>query len=400
MVAVRDIHLKDNFTLDEWVSSLTLSESDKNQLRTVYQYCLTLGDEALTNRLLVRGVEMVGILLMLSMDLATLKAAILYPFVEAGLISQEKVNEDFGPKIAKLVEGVLEMEAIRSLQTLHRSETSPEQVDNVRRMLLAMVEDVRAVVIKLAERIACLREAKKADEETRVLMAQEITNIYAPLANRLGIGQLKWELEDLAFRYLHPDTYKQIAKQLDEKRLDRERYIREFVQSLRDALAEAGVEAEVYGRPKHIYSIWRKMQKKHLEFNELFDVRAVRVVTKRLQDCYAALGIVHTHFHHIPREFDDYVANPKPNGYQSIHTVVVGPEGKTVEIQIRTIAMDFWASLEHKIYYKFEGNAQQYISRDLRECSEIVSMLDAKMLQLNEAIIEARAAQEEDTDAV
>lgn len=181
MVAVRDIHLKDNFTLDEWVSSLTLSESDKNQLRTVYQYCLTLGDEALTNRLLVRGVEMVGILLMLSMDLATLKAAILYPFVEAGLISQEKVNEDFGPKIAKLVEGVLEMEAIRSLQTLHRSETSPEQVDNVRRMLLAMVEDVRAVVIKLAERIACLREAKKADEETRVLMAQEITNIYAPL---------------------------------------------------------------------------------------------------------------------------------------------------------------------------------------------------------------------------
>ncbi|TNI64732.1 GTP diphosphokinase [Aeromonas media] len=358
MVAVREIHLKDNFTLEEWVSSLTLSESDKNQLRTVYQYCLTLGDEALTNRLLVRGVEMVGILLMLSMDLATLKSAILYPFVEAGLIQQEKVNEDFGPKIAKLVEGVLEMEAIRSLQTLHRSETSPEQVDNVRRMLLAMVEDVRAVVIKLAERIACLREAKLADEETRVLMAQEITNIYAPLANRLGIGQLKWELEDLAFRYLHPDTYKQIAKQLDEKRLDRERYIREFVQSLRDALAEAGVEAEVYGRPKHIYSIWRKMQKKHLEFNELFDVRAVRVITKRLQDCYAALGIVHTHFHHIPREFDDYVANPKPNGYQSIHTVVVGEEGKTVEIQIRTEQMHQDAELGVAAHWRYKEGAQ------------------------------------------
>ncbi|MNO61298.1 GTP pyrophosphokinase [compost metagenome] len=358
MVAVREIHLKDNFTLEEWVSSLTLSESDKNQLRTVYQYCLTLGDEALTNRLLVRGVEMVGILLMLSMDLATLKSAILYPFVEAGLIKQEKVNEDFGPKISKLVEGVLEMEAIRSLQTLHRSETSPEQVDNVRRMLLAMVEDVRAVVIKLAERIACLREAKLADEETRVLMAQEITNIYAPLANRLGIGQLKWELEDLAFRYLHPDTYKQIAKQLDEKRLDRERYIREFVQSLRDALAEAGVEAEVYGRPKHIYSIWRKMQKKHLEFNELFDVRAVRVITKRLQDCYAALGIVHTHFHHIPREFDDYVANPKPNGYQSIHTVVVGEEGKTVEIQIRTEQMHQDAELGVAAHWRYKEGAQ------------------------------------------
>ncbi|MDQ1883781.1 GTP diphosphokinase [Aeromonas salmonicida] len=358
MVAVRDIHLKDNFTLEEWVSSLSLGESDKDQLRTVYQYCLTLGDEAITNRLLVRGVEMAGILLMLSMDLGTLKAAIIYPFVEAGLISQERMDEDFGPKIAKLVEGVLEMEAIRSLQTLHRSETSPEQVDNVRRMLLAMVEDVRAVVIKLAERIACLREAKKADEETRVLMAQEITNIYAPLANRLGIGQLKWELEDLAFRYLHPDTYKQIAKQLDEKRLDRERYIREFVQSLRDGLKEAGVEAEVYGRPKHIYSIWRKMQKKHLEFNELFDVRAVRVVTKRLQDCYAALGIVHTHFHHIPREFDDYVANPKPNGYQSIHTVVVGPEGKTVEIQIRTDQMHQDAELGVAAHWRYKEGAQ------------------------------------------
>ncbi|EKP0261544.1 GTP diphosphokinase [Aeromonas sobria] len=357
MVAVRDIHLKDNFTLEEWVGSLALSDSDKDQLRTVYQYCLTLGDEALTSRLLVRGVEMAGILLMLSMDLGTLKAAIIYPFVEAGLISQERMDEDFGPKIAKLVEGVLEMEAIRSLQTLHRSETSPEQVDNVRRMLLAMVEDVRAVVIKLAERIACLREAKKADEETRVLMAQEITNIYAPLANRLGIGQLKWELEDLAFRYLHPDTYKQIAKQLDEKRLDRERYIREFVQSLRDGLKEAGVEAEVNGRPKHIYSIWRKMQKKHLEFNELFDVRAVRVVTKRLQDCYAALGIVHTHFHHIPREFDDYVANPKPNGYQSIHTVVVGPEGKTVEIQIRTDQMHQDAELGVAAHWRYKEGA-------------------------------------------
>ncbi|WP_429089407.1 GTP diphosphokinase [Aeromonas veronii] len=358
MVAVRDIHLKDNFTLEEWVRSLSLSDSEKDQLRTVYQYCLTLGDEALTSKLLVRGIEMVGILQMLSMDIGTLKAAIIYPFVEAGLISQERMDEDFGSKIAKLVEGVLEMEAIRSLQTLHRSETSPEQVDNVRRMLLAMVEDVRAVVIKLAERIACLREAKTADEETRVLMAQEITNIYAPLANRLGIGQLKWELEDLAFRYLHPDTYKQIAKQLDEKRLDRERYIREFVQSLRNGLKEAGVDAEVYGRPKHIYSIWRKMQKKHLEFNELFDVRAVRVVTKRLQDCYAALGIVHTQFHHIPREFDDYVANPKPNGYQSIHTVVVGPEGKTVEIQIRTDQMHQDAELGVAAHWRYKEGAQ------------------------------------------
>ncbi|MFM4721047.1 GTP diphosphokinase [Aeromonas bivalvium] len=385
MVAVRDIHLKDNFTLDEWVSSLSLGEAEKDQLRTAYQYCVSQGEEALTSRLLVRGVEMVGILMMLNMDVATLKAAILYPFVEAGLIPAARMEEDFGSKIAKLVEGVLEMEAIRSLQTLHRSETSPEQVDNVRRMLLAMVEDVRAVVIKLAERIACLREAKLADEETRVLMAQEITNIYAPLANRLGIGQLKWELEDLAFRYLHPDTYKQIAKQLDEKRLDRERYIREFVQSLRDALAEAGVEAEVYGRPKHIYSIWRKMQKKHLEFNELFDVRAVRVITKRLQDCYAALGIVHTHFHHIPREFDDYVANPKPNGYQSIHTVVVGNEGKAVEIQIRTDQMHQDAELGVAAHWRYKEGAQASKTTNFEDKIEWLRKLLAWQEDLSES---------------
>ncbi|MGL5286215.1 GTP pyrophosphokinase [Aeromonas sp. RU39B] len=358
MVSVRDIHLKENFTLEEWLSSLTLGGAEREQLRTLYQYCLGLADEEVTSRLLVRGVEMVGILMMLSMDIATLKSAILYPFVEEGYIGRDKLAEDFGNKTAKLVEGVLEMEAIRSLQTAQRTETSPEQVDNVRRMLLAMVEDVRAVVIKLAERIASLREAKKASEETRVLMAQEISNIYAPLANRLGIGQLKWELEDLAFRYLHPDTYKQIAKQLDEKRLDRERYIRDFVGSLKHYLQESGIEAEVYGRPKHIYSIWRKMQKKHLEFTELFDVRAVRVVTHRLQDCYAALGVVHTHFHHIPREFDDYVANPKPNGYQSIHTVVVGPEGKTVEIQIRTEQMHQDAELGVAAHWRYkEGTA-------------------------------------------
>ena len=385
MVAVRDIHLKDNFTLDEWVSSLSLGEAEKDQLRTAYQYCVSQGEEALTSGLLVRGVEMVGILMMLNMDVATLKAAILYPFVEAGLIPAARMEEDFGSKIAKLVEGVLEMEAIRSLQTLHRSETSPEQVDNVRRMLLAMVEDVRAVVIKLAERIACLREAKLADEETRVLMAQEITNIYAPLANRLGIGQLKWELEDLAFRYLHPETYKQIAKQLDEKRLDRERYIREFVQSLRDALAEAGVEAEVYGRPKHIYSIWRKMQKKHLEFNELFDVRAVRVITKRLQDCYAALGIVHTHFHHIPREFDDYVANPKPNGYQSIHTVVVGNEGKAVEIQIRTDQMHQDAELGVAAHWRYKEGAQASKTTNFEDKIEWLRKLLAWQEDLSES---------------
>ncbi|MGL4447119.1 MAG: GTP diphosphokinase, partial [Shewanella sp.] len=225
------------------------------------------------------------------------------------------------------------------------------------RMLLAMVEDVRAVVIKLAERVCLLRAVKNADEETRVLLAREIADIYAPLANRLGIGQLKWELEDISFRYLHPDTYKEIAKQLDGKRLDREIFIEKFVSQLQQKLDEEHIRAKVYGRPKHIYSIWRKMKGKHLKFDELFDVRAVRIVTERLQDCYGALGVVHTLWHHIPREFDDYVANPKPNGYQSIHTVVVGPEGKTVEIQIRTQDMHEDAELGVAAHWKYkEGN--------------------------------------------
>lgn len=146
----------------------------------------------------------------------------------------------------------------------------------------------------------------------------------------------KWELEDYCFRYLHLDDYKRIASLLHERRLDREEYIDNFVTTLRNDMKEEGIQAEIYGRPKHIYSIWRKMQKKSLSFDELFDVRAVRIVVERLQDCYAALGIVHTHFRHLPDEFDDYVANPKPNGYQSIHTVVLGPAGKTLEIQIRT----------------------------------------------------------------
>lgn len=213
------------------------------------------------------------------------------------------------------------------------------------------------MVIKLAERVCLLRAVKNDDEETRVLLAREIADIYAPLANRLGIGQLKWELEDISFRYLHPETYKEIAKQLDGKRLDREVFIDNFVNQLQTRLDEEGIRAKVYGRPKHIYSIWRKMRGKQLKFDELFDVRAVRIVTDRLQDCYGALGVVHTLWHHIPREFDDYIANPKPNGYQSIHTVVVGPEGKTVEIQIRTQQMHEDAELGVAAHWKYkEGN--------------------------------------------
>lgn len=355
MVAVRNTHLTVTFNLEEWAASLPFTAGEQGQLKELYEYCLGLkAPMPALLQLQAQGVEMVGILLTLSMDTDTVKAAILYPFVEAGHVTLEQVAQKFGLVIRRLLQGVVDMEAIRSLQNVHSDKSSEVQVDRVRRMLLAMVEDVRAVVIKLAERITCLREVKNSDEETRVLVAKEIANIYAPLANRLGIGQLKWELEDLSFRYLHPDTYKRIASLLHEKRLAREAYINEFVGGLKTSLLASGIEADVYGRPKHIYSIWRKMQKKNLDFDELFDVRAVRVVTEHLQDCYGALGVVHSQFRHIPREFDDYVANPKPNGYQSIHTVVLGPEGKTVEIQIRTEQMQQDAELGVAAHWKYK----------------------------------------------
>jgi GTP pyrophosphokinase len=226
-------------------------------------------------------------------------------------------------------------------------------------MLLTMVDDVRAVVIKLAERLCDLRGQKNNDEESRVLAAKESAQIYAPLANRLGIGQLKWELEDISFRYLHPDVYKKIAKLLDETRLERESYMVDFVTTLEQSLKDLSIEGKVFGRPKHIYSIWKKMQQKSLDFEELFDVRAVRIIVDKVQNCYSALGIVHTQWRHLANEFSDYVATPKPNGYQSIHTVVSGPNGKSIEIQIRTQQMDEDAELGVAAHWRYkEGNAK------------------------------------------
>ncbi|MGI2150406.1 GTP diphosphokinase [Shewanella baltica] len=360
MVSVREAHFNDpDFHLEDWVARYVGHADEAQMLLSLIGQidALPAKSPAAKRELLERAREMIEILAPLNMDIETLQAAILFVVFDAGLLTEEAIKEKFGESLARLVASVVTMNAIGALKINPNSRSTEPQIDNIRRMLLAMVEDVRAVVIKLAERVCLLRAVKNADEETRVLLAREIADIYAPLANRLGIGQLKWELEDISFRYLHPDTYKDIAKQLDGKRLDREVFIDKFVSQLQQRLDEDQIRAKVYGRPKHIYSIWRKMKGKHLKFDELFDVRAVRIVTERLQDCYGALGVVHTLWHHIPREFDDYVANPKPNGYQSIHTVVVGPEGKTVEIQIRTQDMHEDAELGVAAHWKYkEGN--------------------------------------------
>ena len=358
MVTVRQSHSAEYHPggTQSWLIALGLPEA---KISALLDAELWLHQQNLTDQEpeVQTGWEMVEILADLRMDKDALTAALLFPLVDAKLIELEQVETQFCSAVLAMLNAVRQMEAIRSIPVGPNQSSNPQQADNLRRMLLAMVEDVRAVVLKLAAQICYLRSVKNADEETRVLAAKETNAIFGPLANRLGIGQIKWELEDLAFRYLHPQTYKQIASLLEEKRLDREQYMQDFVASVRQKMQDAGIAVEVYGRPKHIFSIWKKMQKKQLAFDQLYDIRAVRIVTTKVQDCYAALGIVHTSWRHLPKEFDDYIATPKQNGYQSIHTVVLGPAGRPVEIQIRTHQMHDDAELGVAAHWRYKEGA-------------------------------------------
>jgi GTP pyrophosphokinase len=237
---------------------------------------------------------------------------------------------------------------------LHQGRGQRSGAEGLRRLLLSIIRDLRVVYLLLARQLALLRSAAGREEKERRALAELAADIHAPLANRLGIWQLKWELEDLAFRYLQPGTYKRIAALLDERRADREAYIARCVSTLRDALREHDIDADVAGRPKHIYSIWRKMQRKGVEFGELYDVRALRVLVDSLTDCYAALGVTHALWPNLPGEFDDYIARPKGNDYRSLHTAVVGPEGKTLEVQIRTREMHRAAELGVAAHWRYK----------------------------------------------
>jgi GTP pyrophosphokinase len=338
----------------EWLCSLGLPEGKISCLMAAEQWLQSRSLTELTCPQVHTGWEMVEILADLRMDKDALTAALLFPLVEAQVLSCDDVQSEFPQAVVTMLAAVNQMEAIRTIPVGPNQNPNAQQADNLRKMLLTMVDDVRAVVIKLAAQICYLRDVKNADEETRVLAAKQTNAIFGPLANRLGIGQLKWELEDLAFRYLHPQVYKKIAAQLEEKRLDREQYMRDFVAAVHQRMQDEKLQCEVYGRPKHIFSIWKKMQKKHLSFDQLYDIRAVRIVTERVQDCYAVLGIVHTSWQHLPKEFDDYIATPKQNGYQSIHTVVLGPHGRPIEIQIRTRQMHDDAELGVAAHWRYK----------------------------------------------
>jgi GTP pyrophosphokinase len=291
----------------------------------------------------------------LNLDYETLVAAVLHDVVEDTSTTLVQVGDDFGPNIARMVDGVTKMERIGEFRQqesfLHND---AEQAESLRKLLLAMAEDVRVVLIKLADRLHNMRTLRHLDRDRQRRIAQETLDIYAPLANRLGIWQIKWELEDLSLRYLEPEAYQAIARQLAEKRGDRESYIRDVIGILEKELAEAGINATITGRSKHIYSIWRKMQRKQLGFEQIFDMRAVRILVDEEKDCYAALGIVHGLWRHIPREFDDYIANPKENLYRSLHTAVAGPEGLNLEVQIRTYEMHRHAELGVAAHWRYK----------------------------------------------
>ena len=305
-----------------------------------------------------RGIDVANIVRQLKVDATTVLVALLSdPYIRdsapVGLIERR-----FGSQIAELVQKV---NWLNTFDEYHKSDSKePDQAELLRSMLLAVVNDVRAVLVKLAYRLQRLRLMKfSPDPDLRSRIALETLDLFTPLANRLGVGQLKWEMEDLSFRYLEPEEYRNIAKSLTANRASRENFVQHFILDLREKLETVDITAKVSGRPKHIYSIHKKLERKGVPLDELYDLHAVRVIVKDIPTCYTVLGLVHSRWTHIPKEFDDYIANPKANGYQSLHTVVVGPEGQPVEIQIRTEDMHSFAEYGVAAHWRYKEGSKQ-----------------------------------------
>lgn len=293
----------------------------------------------------------------LRLDAETRLAALLFAVSDHLEDAREKIEQQFGGHVALLVEGLRRLNGLRLITRATATSTVPEvraQTEILRKMVLAMVEDIRVVLLRLASRTQTLRYFTDHAGERRSEVARESVDIYAPLANRLGVWQLKWELEDLSFRFLEPQTYKRIAKHLDERRVEREQFISDAIARLKRELEALGLKAEVYGRPKHIYSIWNKMHAKHVDFEEVYDVRALRVLVDDIKDCYTVLGVVHQIWTPIPKEFDDYISNPKGNFYRSLHTAVIAGDGRALEVQIRTHEMHQHAELGVAAHWRYK----------------------------------------------
>jgi len=304
-----------------------------------------------------QSIQTAIILSELHVDSTTLVAALIYPFVATEQISIKDLDNPIFFELVTKLKGVKSMDAVRGLQANQSVGDDTVQIENLRKMLMVMVDDVTVVLIKLAERLYSLRKAKDWSVEKQSTIAREVRDVYAPLANRLGVGHIKWEMEDLAFRYLNKHSYIEIAKHLAEKRVARESYVNRVLEDIQKSILALDIKAELMGRAKHIYSIWKKMQRKKVGFEEIYDVRAVRVLVPKIQDCYSVLGAVHGLWKHIPREFDDYIATPKENGYRSLHTAVIGPQGNTLEVQIRTHRMHQESELGVAAHWKYKEGA-------------------------------------------
>ncbi len=338
------------------MSNQDLVERAKNIFANAVQNCAVERSALLSER--VKGVAETLQRLMLDQEVI---AASYFLDIDQSNVEGMLVGCDEVSQVLPLVHGFNRLEPIQHLRKrTGDTRKSADQLESVRKMFLAMGQDIRIVLLKLAHQLELLREQTRIDDVARrVELAHETFELFSPLANRLGIWQIKWEMEDLAFRFTDPDSYKKVAKFLDEKRPMREKYLEQFVASLRDSLRDGGISTEVTGRPKHIYSIWRKLRMKGAYFEQLSDIRAVRVIVDKVSDCYSALGIVHARWSPVPGEFDDYIAKPKNNDYQSLHTAIVGPDQKIIEVQIRTKAMHEHAELGVAAHWRYKEGASK-----------------------------------------
>src|SRR3989441_1071653 len=296
----------------------------------------------------------------LRLDADARVAGLLFSVPEYLSDGEEKLAASFGAAVASLVAGISRLNSLRGIRrTVAMGKDAQSRAEVLRKMLLAMVEDLRVVLLRLASRTQTLRWLSRGPEAGRRELARETLDIYAPLANRLGVWQLKWELEDLSFRYLEPELYQRIAGMLEDRRSERERSVEHAIAELADELARASIRGEITGRPKHLYSIYSKMRAKSLDFSEIHDVSGLRVLVDEVKDCYTVLGVVHNLWAPIPREFDDYISRPKANLYRSLHTAVIGPEGKALEVQIRTREMHRDAELGVAAHWRYKEGAKR-----------------------------------------
>lgn len=348
--------------LASWIHRLWVSgkPEDRELLESTIKTLLDPGHHD-DNSLHPHSLDVAEILCSIEVDQTTIFAALLSDPYFARTLKPHEIAATYGQSVAKLCDNMRDLYHFREC-TGNNPETFSEkqQAEQVRRMLLSMIKDIRAVLIKLSWHLQYLRLLAHNDiGEKHVCAARQTMEVYAPISNRLGISHVKWEMEDLAFRFQEPESYRSIAKSLQKTRLERENYIKEFLELIKKTLQEAGINAQVYGRPKHIYSIWKKMKLKGVGIAQLYDLRAIRIIVDDVDTCYKALSMVHERWPHIPEEWDDYISNRKPNGYQSIHTVVIGPRGRHVEIQIRTEQMHQFAELGVAAHWRYKENTKQ-----------------------------------------